>query len=134
MLGLMWKGLSAMEHGQLSILIADDDVSVARVMRLALALQGWRVDLVEDGLEAIDKALAEDYDLILMDQRMPKCSGTEAAQRIRAQKPDQRIAMVTGSPMGEGRHRVAGVEGLYHLDKPFTPSELVAAVKRWVKV
>lgn len=114
------------------ILVAEDDLPVAAVMRLALIRQGWEVDLAADGLEATEKGLAGSYDLILMDYRMPGCSGGEAARRILAARPGQRLAIVTGSPAGHGPGQVEDVEGTYRLNKPFTPGELVTTVRGWL--
>ena len=122
-----------MENCQKSILIAEDDPPVADVMRLTLTLQGWHVSVAVNGLEAVEQALAKEYDLILMDHRMPKCSGTQAASRILAAKPDQRIAMVTGTPTDEEFRRMIEERGLSWLYKPFTPQELAEAVRRWLE-
>jgi len=117
---------------QVCILIAEDEASVAEVMRLALSRQGWKVNIARNGLEAVERALAEEYDLILMDHRMPKISGPEAVRRILAAKPDQRIVMVTGTPTDEEFRQIVEEKGLDWLRKPFTPQELVDAVQRWL--
>jgi len=121
-----------MESTQRCILIVEDEPPVAEVMRLALSRQGWKVNIAGDGVEAMERALAEEYDLILMDHRMPRCSGTEAARHVLEVKPDQRIAMVTGTPTDEEFRQVVEEKGLYWLYKPFTPQELVEAVRGWL--
>ena len=118
---------------QKHILIAEDDPPVAEVMRLTLSHQGWLVSVAGNGLEAVEHALAKEYDLILMDHRMPMCSGTEAVSRILAAKPEQRIAMVTGTPTDEEFRQMIERKGLSWLYKPFTPQELTEAVRRWLE-
>jgi CheY-like chemotaxis protein len=121
-----------MGDSQVRILIAEDNPPVAEVMRLALSRQGWWVQVVGNGLEAVEQTLAEEYDLILMDHRMPGCSGAEAARRILAARPSQRIAMVTGTPADREIRRIVEKEGPHCLTKPFSPQELVEAVRRWL--
>lgn len=115
------------------ILIAEDNPSIAAVMKLALNRQGWQVEVVEDGLAAVERALAEEYDLILMDHRMPRCSGAEAARRILAARPGQRIAMVTGTPTNKEFRQIIEKNMLCWLVKPFGLQELVDAVQGWLE-
>ena len=115
------------------ILIAEGEAPVAEVMRLTLSRQGWQVEVVGDGLEAVERAVTEEYDLILMDHRMPKCSGTQAVRRILVVRPEQRIAMVTGTPTDEEFRQMVEKKGPYWLAKPFTPQELVEAVRGWLE-
>jgi len=122
-----------MPNAQVRILIAEDQFPVAQVMKLTLSRQGWQVDVVGDGLQAVERALTEEYDLILMDHRMPRCSGLEAAQRILTLRPGQRMAIVTGSPTDKGLHEIVEKEGLCQLTKPFGSKELVAAVRGWLE-
>ena len=122
-----------MRNPQTRILIAEDEPPVAGVMRLALTRQGWLVEVVGDGLEAVERAQAEEYDLILMDHRMPGCSGSEAVRQILATRPEQRIAMVTGTPTDEGFRHLVENRDLYWLIKPFSPQELVEAVRGWLE-
>jgi DNA-binding response OmpR family regulator len=124
-----------MENAQVEprILIVEDDPGVAEVMRLALSRQGWQALVARDGFEGVERALETDYDLILMDHRMPRVPGPEAARRILDARPDQSIAMVTGTPTDDEFRRVIEERGLYWFYKPFTPQELVEKVRGWLE-
>ncbi|CUH52068.1 CheY chemotaxis protein or a CheY-like REC (receiver) domain [Shimia marina] len=66
----------------LSILVADDEPVNRKIIQRLLKHCGLTCDLVEDGFECVSKAMAEDYDLILMDIDMPGMGGIEAAREL----------------------------------------------------
>ncbi|MCL5269180.1 MAG: response regulator [bacterium] len=66
------------------VLITDDEESLRFVLREILSREGCQVDEAEDGREAVDKALANGYDLYLLDMKMPRLSGLDALREIRA--------------------------------------------------
>ncbi|MHC4389437.1 MAG: ATP-binding protein, partial [Planctomycetota bacterium] len=65
------------------VLLAEDQPSNRTVMSLLLEAMGMRVSVAEDGVQAVDKAVAESFDLILMDIKMPKMNGYEARKRLK---------------------------------------------------
>ncbi len=67
------------------------------MITLRLQLRGHTVDLARDGHEGVEKALAGDFDLVLMDMHMPKMDGHEAVQHLRGQGFDTTIVAVTAS-------------------------------------
>ena len=101
------------------VLVVDDDDDVRDLLVKLLEAEGFVVDIAGDGLGGVDKALAHDYDLILMDNRMPGCWADEATRRIMAEKPGQRIVIVTGSPRDESVDRALQNGALACLSKPF---------------
>ena len=83
-----------------TVLIADDDMDIRMLVRSLLETTGCGVDVVgeaADGLEALDVYGAvrtpEVPDVIILDNRMPGCSGMDVADRILADEPDQRIVL-----------------------------------------
>jgi len=101
------------------VLVVDDDEGVRDLLVRLLEAEGFVVDIADDGLKGVDKALVHDYDLILMDNRMPGCGADEATRRIMAEKPGQKIIIVTGSPMDEGLERALKNGAFACLSKPF---------------
>lgn len=82
-----------------SLLLVEDDALISRMMSLRLRMQGHQVDLAQNGREGVEKALAGDYDLVLMDMYMPEMDGHEAVRRLREQSYRGTIVAVTASAM-----------------------------------
>lgn len=77
------------------ILIIDDDEAVRKAFRYALLATGYQLDLAASGQEGVQRALADEYDLIYLDLRMPGKDGVSVLREIRASKPDQLVYIVT---------------------------------------
>jgi len=110
------------------ILIVEDENSIAELEQDYLELSGFKVDIRNDGIEGLDTALKEDYDLILLDVLLPGMDGFEICRRIREEK-DTPILMVTAKKEDIDKIRGLGLGADDYITKPFSPSELVARVK-----
>ena len=112
-----------------------EDVEINRVIaREALRRMGCHVEIAEDGVRAVEMALAADYDLVLMDIQMPRMDGVEATRRIRASEgPRGRVPIValTAHAITSEReaYLAAGLDD--YLSKPFKPAALREIVARW---
>jgi signal transduction histidine kinase len=112
----------------LRILVAEDNPTNVKLIMLLLGRLGYRPDIANNGLEAIEAVRRQSYDLILMDVRMPEMDGIEATRAITAEWPvDQRprIVAFTAGVMMEERQACfdAGVHDV--LSKPIVRAELV---------
>ncbi|MBS0467070.1 MAG: response regulator [Proteobacteria bacterium] len=120
-------------QGQRVLLV--DDVEVNRTVALAfLAEAGVQVDVAVHGREAVDKVLAQPYDLVLMDIQMPEMDGLTATREIRQQARlrDLPIIAMTAHAMEGDRERSLQAGMQDHLTKPIDPDTLYAALLRWL--
>ena len=118
----------------LRVLVVDDVAMNRDIARSFLAAAGHQVVLAENGMEAVAKATAETFDIILMDVRMPVMNGFDATIRIRGlEGAGGRVpilALTAQSFTGQiEESRKAGMDA--HLTKPFTPDTLLKAVAHW---
>lgn len=115
------------------ILVAEDNLEKATMIRMILEAVGHTVTCVENGQAAVDAAAREAFDLILMDVMMPVMDGLAAIRQIRHQEAMQakrpcRIYTVTANrlPADVGASFDAGADG--HISKPFGPGALLDAL------
>ncbi|SMC25264.1 His Kinase A (phospho-acceptor) domain-containing protein [Desulfacinum hydrothermale DSM 13146] len=112
------------------VLVIDDE-EIARVScRRVLAREGMTVGLASSGREGLELLMREPHDLVLVDFKMADMDGVEVVRRIHAYDPSIVTVIITGYATVEGA--VAAMkEGAYdYLPKPFTPDELLIAVRR----
>lgn len=116
-------------RGTETILIADDEEAVRKLVHAVLATNGYRVLEARDGKEALDLFCqhAENVDMVLTDIVMPQMNGYELGSRIEQIDPGKRIMFMSG-------FRDAKVPGEYEtkrpfLNKPFTPDVLLKSVR-----
>ncbi|HOM77145.1 MAG TPA: response regulator [Anaerohalosphaeraceae bacterium] len=113
------------------ILLAEDQPSNRTVITLMLEAMGVRVDTAQDGREAVQKALQNTYDLILMDLKMPTMDGYEAAAQIRRQNHVPMVAL-SAKVFDEDEHRriTALFEGF--LTKPVDGRKLAQTLEQFI--
>lgn len=110
------------------ILIAEDDPEIAMLERDYLEMDGFQVEVVDNGQQAVTQALNGGYDLILLDLMLPGCSGYDVCRLIR-DKIDVPILMVTARTESVDKIRGLGLGADDYIAKPFDPAELAARVK-----
>src|ERR1035437_7511578 len=113
------------------ILIAEDERDIRDLIAFTLRFAGHEVVAVGNGAEAVEAAPLEMPDLILLDVRMPRMTGYEACQQIKADPRVQNIPVVFLSAKGQESEMQAGlsVGAAEYLLKPFAPMELSEKVK-----
>ncbi len=109
------------------ILVVDDEERIRVIIRKYAEFEGYEIDEAADGMEAVLKTRAEDYDLIIMDVMMPELDGFSACKEIRKSKD---VPIIMLSARGEEYDRIHGFElGIDdYVVKPFSPRELMLRV------
>lgn len=113
------------------ILIAEDERDIRDLIAFTLRFAGHEVVAVGNGAEAVEAAPVEMPDLILLDVRMPRMTGYEACQQIKADIRVQQIPVVFLSAKGQEAEIQTGyaMGAVEYLLKPFGPMELTEKVK-----
>jgi two-component system, OmpR family, copper resistance phosphate regulon response regulator CusR len=115
---------------RLRILIAEDDEPLANFLKERFSSeQRFDVDVVHDGPLAQQATVEKKYDLVILDLNLPRASGLDVLQTIRARTLDLPILVVTGSSSVEDRVRGLDAGADDYLPKPFAFSELAARVR-----
>ncbi|MCI5856756.1 MAG: response regulator transcription factor [Agathobacter sp.] len=110
------------------ILIVEDEVDIANLEKDYLELSGFEVQIENDGTSGLARALAEDFDLFILDLMLPGIDGFEICKEIR-EKKNMPILMVSAKKDDIDKIRGLGLGADDYITKPFSPSELVARVK-----
>ncbi len=113
------------------ILVAEDERDIRELIGFTLRFAGFEVVLVGSGTEAIEKALSERPDLILLDVRMPKMTGYEVCRQLKEDLTTQSIPVVFLSAKGQEGEIEQGLASgaVEYIVKPFAPDELISQVK-----
>lgn len=110
------------------ILIVEDEVAIADLEKDYLELSGFEVEIEHAGDLGLERALNEDFSLIILDLMIPNTDGFEICKRVRAEK-NTPIIMVSAKKDDIDKIRGLGLGADDYMTKPFSPSELVARVK-----
>lgn len=111
------------------ILLAEDETQLNRVIVAALEHEGYQVDSVANGRDAVQKAFENSYNVMIFDIMMPIMTGIEALQQIRTNGDTTHVIMLTA--MAEIDDRVNGLDAGAddYLTKPFSLKELLARLR-----
>ena len=109
------------------VLLVEDDERVSEVVERYLERDGFRVEVVSDGADAVDR-FDEEVDLIVLDIMLPGMDGLEVCRRLRTTSA---VPIIMLTALGEESDRIMGLElgADDYLAKPFSPRELTARVK-----
>ena len=110
------------------ILIIEDDLDIAEVEKDYLELSGYNVDIVHNGIDGINAVKGADYSLILLDLMLPGLDGFSVCKKLRG-ITDVPVLMVTARKEDVDKIRGLGLGADDYIEKPFSPSVLVARVK-----
>lgn len=111
------------------ILLAEDEVALAKAVAKIFEKSNYSIDVVHDGQDALDYLEAGNYDAAVLDIMMPKVDGITVLKKLRESGSDLPVCMLTAK--SEIDDKVLGLDSgaNYYLTKPFDAKELLAAVR-----
>jgi len=114
------------------VLVADDSETILLLLRTRLEMEGYEVTTVTDGVEAMTALAGMDPDVILLDAMMPRMSGVEALQKLRASGSKIPVLVISAHLDAQEPERMieAGANGC--VPKPFEWDELIARIEELV--
>jgi CheY-like chemotaxis protein/HPt (histidine-containing phosphotransfer) domain-containing protein len=125
----------------LSILVADDNYVNQKVSIHLFQQMGYQIDIVNNGLEAIQACEQKNYDIIFMDVQMPEIDGLETTRRIRQRekelalaktpRPSPIIIAMTANAMQGDREKCLAAGMQDYIAKPVRPETIQASIERW---
>ena len=118
------------------ILIADDSVADAEILRQLLADNGYASVLVSNGIDAIEMALKEFPDLILLDVDMPGENGYEVARQLKGHRRTRFVPIIMLTGLSELGAKLQGIEAGVddYITKPYRPIELLTRIRSLLRV
>jgi two-component system response regulator ResD len=117
------------DHVRGSVLVVDDEPTIAEVVSRYLERAGYRTRVAYDGIQALELVAKQRPDLVVLDLMLPGVDGLEVMRRLREQDRE-RIALILLTAKGEESDRIIGLRlgADDYVVKPFSPAELVARV------
>ena len=113
-----------------SILVVDDDTELRKVLSSILSEEGYSVETVENGEQAIRVSEKKRFDLALIDIKLPDMEGTELLQRLKAKQPHIVMIIVTGFPTIENAMGAVNKGADGYILKPLEIGKLLQAVRK----
>ena len=113
----------------MNVLIVEDDESVARFLDQAVTEAGYAAQGVADGLSALETAIAQEFDLILLDVMLPRMDGFEVCRRLRAASVATPILLITARDAVDDKIKGLDSGADDYLVKPFQIGELLARMR-----
>jgi DNA-binding NtrC family response regulator len=114
----------------LRILLADDDATFRRTVGSALGKRGHRVATAESGDDAVRQSRGAEFDVALLDLRMPGLDGIETLKRLRAEQPALEVVMLTGHGTIPSAIEAIKAGAFHYLTKPCELAEIEAALAK----
>jgi CheY-like chemotaxis protein len=110
------------------VLVADDNEGIRNTTAAILRAVGFSVTEVQDGEEALEELSQKQFDVVLLDVRMPKLDGITVVSDLRPAPPPPRIVMVSAYDFGAELRQLLGERVFKYLKKPVPPKELIGTV------
>ena len=112
------------------VLIVDDEEEYRETMAERLEVRGYMVEKAENGIDALEKIEHANYDAIVLDFMMPGMDGLETLKRIRAQRPDLQVILLTGHATVKSGVEAIKMGAMDFLEKPAEIEALTEMIKK----
>ncbi len=117
-----------------SILIVDDNIQLNEMMKTILESENYIVKQAFNGKEAIEKALSEDIDIVIMDIMMPKMNGESAIKAIYYVNPKIKFIIISGNMAVINQEEIKKYNVVACYDKPFHIPDVLNTIKKFMKI
>jgi len=123
-----------MEENRKKILVVEDEKFARDILNFTLSSEDYDISLAEDGLEALNKASSNNYDLIIMDVMMPNIDGYEACRRLKADEITKSIPIILLTGRAQKGDILKGVQAGAddYLLKPYKLQDLLNRVNKYI--
>jgi len=113
------------------VLVVDDEVYILHILDFSLGAEGYEVITAADGEQALEKAISEKPDLIILDIMMPKMDGYETCEKIKKLPETKHIPVLLLTAKGRDIDRQRGFDSGAddYITKPFSPNKLISRVQ-----
>lgn len=115
---------------KIQILYVDDEQNLRHLVKEQLSAEGYAVETADDGDTAIDMIKKHEYDVVLLDIRMPRVSGLDVLKYIRAQKLHSRVLMLTAVDDLSVVLEAVKIGANDYLTKPYEVNTLLSSIHR----
>ena len=110
------------------LFVVDDDDEIRELLEFALSHSGYSVDTACDGMDGLNKAVTNSYDLVLLDVMMPKMNGFDVCKNLRKAKPDIPVLLLTAKGTITDKTQGFDCGADDYLVKPFDIQEVLLRV------
>jgi DNA-binding NtrC family response regulator len=111
------------------VLLVDDEVEFSEILAERLGTRGFEVDVAKDGMEAIRKVKAENYEAVILDFAMPGLNGIETLEILLDKEPDLQVILLTGQATLENGVEALKLGAQDVLQKPADINKIVNKIK-----
>ena len=116
------------------ILLAEDDPNISVIAKMSLEkIGGFEVTVVNDGEQALNQALTQDFDVILLDEMMPKMNGLSVCREYKSRTSAPKPVIFLSAKSQESDIREFCDTGIGHILKPFDPMQISSQIHALLK-
>lgn len=112
------------------LLVIDDELVICKSCSKILREDGYSVSIAQGGFEGLEKARKKEFDLVLVDLKMPDIDGMEVVEILKREQPDTAVIIMTGYSTVPSAVKGIKLGAADYISKPFTPEEMSTAVKK----
>lgn len=127
------NGIRSTSGRQLRILVIEDEVNVAKALKMILGEAGYEVDVAVTGRSALDHCEGSYFDLLIADLRLPDINGMDVIRKVKRDHPDAQVLVITGHATVQSAVEAMKLGVFDYLPKPFTEEQLKTAVASALK-